>query len=154
MSESLLDLNQYEYEKCAHCHLFVEPVDEADALDRNFFMHLARGDDDDNAIESDHDAMPSGEKNTLVWWKYNGPLAMRARFEVDLYEQTLRMQESGMYDEYPTTALVEFITDGHNHTMSTTEFRARLEEWLETWERTEHGKAITHARLDRLMPTV
>jgi hypothetical protein len=148
-----IDLSKYEYEKCAHCHLFVDLVDEADALETASYTHMARGDDDDNAIEESHDAEPSGEKHLLDWWYVHGPLAMRARFEVDLYEQTLGMQSLGLFDEYSTTALVEFITDGRRD-LGTTTFRRDFEEWLEIWERTGHGKLITHARLDRLMPTV
>lgn len=155
MTESLLDLNQYAYEKCAHCHLFVELVDEADALETASYIHMARGDGDDNAIEDSHDAMPSGEAHTLAWWKENGPLAMRARFEVDVYEQMLDIQEQGGLTAYPVTALVEYYTEhpewGFN---DPTESLDAFHEWLEEWERTGHGKVITHARLDRLMPTV
>lgn len=150
----MTDLSEHQYTKCNQCHLFVEtnPAYEDDNTLAQY-IHLSRGDDEDTAIEESHDAAPSGEKRTLAWWKANGPLPIRARFDVDLYEQTLRVQSLGLFDEYSTTALVEFITDGHRD-LGTTTFRRDFEEWLETWKHIGHGKLITLARLDKLMPTV
>ncbi len=140
------------YEKCAHCHLFIERNEDPGPGWADYF-HMHRGDEDDEALDAAHEAEPSGQKHTLAWWKANGPLEMRARFDPELYHQTVRMQESGMYDNYPTTALVEFITDGHRDT-PTTRFRAELEDWLQMWVQTVHGKIIMTAYLDRVMPTV
>lgn len=74
------------YEKCAHCHLFIEsngeiPATEADRGGIAEYVHLTRGDAADNAIEETHDATPSGMRATLAVWKAFGPLAMRQRFD-------------------------------------------------------------------------
>lgn len=67
------------YEKCAHCHLFVEPNDvEGEGFAE--YVHLTRGDEADELIESTHEAQPSGEIHTLEWWKEWGPAEMVVRF--------------------------------------------------------------------------
>lgn len=69
------------YEKCAHCHLFIEANDDAvDDPTLAAYLHLSRGDEADEAIESTHDAAPSGDRRTIADWKQSGPAAMRARF--------------------------------------------------------------------------
>ena len=67
-------------QKCAHCHLFIEPNDVEDADGIAPYVHLTRGDEADDLIESTHDAEPSGEIHPLEWWKEYGPAEMRARF--------------------------------------------------------------------------
>ena len=69
------------YERCAHCHLFVEDNQpEADWVAP--YAHLHRGDDADEAIDASHQATPSGMVATLATWRTYGPEAMRARFTV------------------------------------------------------------------------
>lgn len=74
------------YEKCAECHLFVEPNN---AFDGQWpedmggiapYVHLARGDEIDEPIDESHDAKPSGEVATLRTWMRHGPAPMRDRF--------------------------------------------------------------------------
>ena len=67
------------YEKCSFCHLFVELNEDSDP-DIAGFIHLTRGDDADDLIESTHDAQPSGMRATLDTWKTYGPIEMRERF--------------------------------------------------------------------------
>jgi hypothetical protein len=62
------------YEKCAGCHLFIEPMNEV------LYDHLHRGDDADEAIIATHEAKPSGMVATLTTWRAHGPAAMRERF--------------------------------------------------------------------------
>jgi len=72
------------YEKCAHCHLFVTPNDEADRYPEMGFAewdHLHRGDAADEALDASHEPTPSGEVHALAWWREHGPAAMRARFD-------------------------------------------------------------------------
>ncbi|MEO6156504.1 MAG: hypothetical protein ABIQ39_02620 [Ilumatobacteraceae bacterium] len=64
------------YEKCEHCHLFVED-------DEGVLMHLHRGDEADEAIDATHEPTLSGLFGTLDTWKRYGPPAMRARFVSD-----------------------------------------------------------------------
>jgi hypothetical protein len=75
------------YEKCADCHLFVEPNDveahwELGARESDIapYIHLHRGDEADEAIDESHEATPSGMKANLATWKAYGPLAMKRRF--------------------------------------------------------------------------
>lgn len=76
------------YEKCADCHLFVEPNESAFDSDGNRitapeiagYVHLHRGDDADEALDESHEARPSGMKATLSTWRVYGPEAMRERF--------------------------------------------------------------------------
>ena len=71
-----------QYEKCAHCHLFVVPNDDHKtdpALAA--YDHLHRGDAADEAIISTHDAAPSGEIHNLDWRINNGPDEMLDRFK-------------------------------------------------------------------------
>jgi len=153
---TILRNREYVYEKCANCHLFVE---ENSAFDGGEiiapFIHLARGDDDDEAIENDHDATPSGQKRTRAWWRKNGPLPLRARFEVALYEGFLELQKNGIYDAYPVTALVEFAYEYPDEGLNAIGNRTGdFHEWLQYWERVNHGKLIMSARLDRMMPNL
>lgn len=66
-------------EKCADCHLFVEP-NQATGNDIAPYVHLHRGDEADDAIDGSHEAKPSGMKATISTWRAFGPAAMRARF--------------------------------------------------------------------------
>jgi len=71
------------YEKCLHCHLFVEPnyswaAGAAEGLAP--YVHSHRGDDMDERLDADHEPAPSGRKANLLTWKTYGPLAMRERF--------------------------------------------------------------------------
>jgi hypothetical protein len=69
------------YEKCAHCHLFIEAnynPDDTPGLAE--YVHLHRGDDADEQIDETHEAKPSGQVATLAAWKQYGPPEMRARF--------------------------------------------------------------------------
>ena len=70
------------YEKCADCHLFVEPndVDPIEGWTLAPYVHLHRGDAADEAIEETHEAKPSGMKANVATWKAYGPIAMRQRF--------------------------------------------------------------------------
>ncbi len=67
------------FTQCASCHLFVEPNHGADP-DEAQWVHLSRGDDADEKVESTHDAEPGAESHPLDWWRVHGPAAMRARF--------------------------------------------------------------------------
>ena len=78
------------YEKCAHCHLFVEVNTFASGGDGDGrtplepiagYDHLHRGDDADEEVISTHEATPSGLVANLATWKTFGPLEMRQRFE-------------------------------------------------------------------------
>lgn len=64
------------YEKCQHCHLFVEPDD----MDDTAFVHLHRGDPADEALDVSHQPAPSGRRANLATWQTYGPLPMRERF--------------------------------------------------------------------------
>lgn len=66
------------YQKCAYCHLFIERQDEYPGQAE--YVHLTRGDDADEAIDSTHEAWPSGQFGTLELWMQFGSPAMRARF--------------------------------------------------------------------------
>lgn len=68
------------YEKCAECHLFVEPNDQGPEFAQ--FIHLHRGDYADERLDETHEARPSGLKATLDTWQVYGPSAMRERFVV------------------------------------------------------------------------
>jgi hypothetical protein len=78
------DLSQYLYEKCKHCHLFVEPnssfVDSTAQYPIAEYVHLHRGDEADEALDSTHEARPSGLKANLLTWMEFGPAAMQRRF--------------------------------------------------------------------------
>ena len=69
------------YEKCRDCHLFVEPnsaYTPGSLLAP--YIHLARDNAADEAIENTHEAVPSGMRANLATWKVYGPVAMRERF--------------------------------------------------------------------------
>lgn len=72
--------SQVLYEKCLHCHLFVEPND-AWVPDQKImpYIHLSRGNDADERFE-DHEPAPSGMLANLTAWQVFGPSAMRERF--------------------------------------------------------------------------
>lgn len=70
------------YEKCADCHLFIEPnASVEDDPGVAAYDHLERGDTSDASITENHDARPSGTRGTLPWWRANGPAEMVARFD-------------------------------------------------------------------------
>jgi len=149
--------SEHRYEVCTHCHLFVEENPSYyPGADYAPFVHLSRDDREDEAIDRSHAAEPSGQVLSLSDWKKYGSVAMRARFEVGLYEGFLELQEHGIYDTYPLTALVEFTVEQYR-SMALSAIRmnfGEFNEWLLTWERRGHGKIIMAARLDNLMPTV
>ncbi len=68
------------YEKCAGCHLFVEPIGSL-APNASSYEHLDRGDEADEALIITHDPAPSGMKATLATWREFGPREMRRRFD-------------------------------------------------------------------------
>jgi hypothetical protein len=69
------------YERCAECHLFVEPNDSYEpGLGIAEYLHLHRGNREDELLDETHEAKPSGERRDLAYWKQHGPHAMRARF--------------------------------------------------------------------------
>lgn len=70
------------YEKCQHCHLFVEEnhVEPGNPLDLALHIHMHRGDEADEEIIATHDAEPSGQIATIETWKEFGPTAMLKRF--------------------------------------------------------------------------
>lgn len=71
------------YEKCADCHLFVEPndVEPIEGMsDIAPYIHLHRGDEADEALDETHEAKPSGMKANIATWKAYGPQAMKERF--------------------------------------------------------------------------
>lgn len=71
------------YEECAHCHLFVEPDDGYDphaSFQIMEFVHLHRGDAQDEKLDESHEPAPSGRKANLATWKCYGPVEMRRRF--------------------------------------------------------------------------
>lgn len=152
----MTDLSEHSYTKCDQCHLFVDKnsaYEDDNTLAQ--YIHLSRGDEDDDALDCTHDAVPSNQTRTLAEWKQTGPPAMRARFEVDLYEGFLDLQENGLYDAYPVTALVEFAHQYPDEGLDAIGNRmGEFHQWLEYWERYGHGRIIMAARLDRLMPTV
>lgn len=80
------DLAEPLYEKCAECHLFVEPNSSHDSADPEYaatlaeYVHLHRGDKADDELDASHEARPSGEIANLTQWRMYGPEAMRARF--------------------------------------------------------------------------
>lgn len=72
---------EHLYEKCRHCHLFVEPNPAFEDLPGLAeYIHLHRGDEVDERLDEDHEAAPSGRKANLLTWQTYGPLAMRERF--------------------------------------------------------------------------
>lgn len=86
--ETLQDSDEV-YEKCAMCHLFVEPNDAAfddqgnriaDPQPLAEYLHLHRGTPEDEKIDNDHEARPSGLRASLSAWREFGPPEMRARF--------------------------------------------------------------------------
>lgn len=70
------------YEKCRDCHFFVDdnPAWEPGAVSIARWMHLSRGDAEDDRWTEDHDAMPSGQIASLSVWREFGPPLMRQRF--------------------------------------------------------------------------
>lgn len=78
------------YEKCLHCHLFVEPNSSWDEYQTGVtrFVHLSRGNAADERFE-DHDAEPSGLLANLATWRIFGPSAMRERFVTGLSGLTI-----------------------------------------------------------------
>lgn len=69
------------YEKCLHCHLFIEPnpsYEDDEGLAQ--YIHNHRGDAMDEKLDETHEAEPSGRIANLLTWKTYGPLAMRERF--------------------------------------------------------------------------
>ena len=74
-------LLDHVFEKCQHCHLFVDENYAYDGKpDTAEFVHLSRGDAADERIEGTHDAEPSGLKANLATWMVYGPPEMRERF--------------------------------------------------------------------------
>lgn len=71
-------MTDYLYEKCARCHLFIEENYAGEGCAP--YVHLHRGDEADEALDSTHDAVPSGQRATIDEWKRVGPPAMLARF--------------------------------------------------------------------------
>lgn len=67
------------YEKCLHCHLFIELNTEAGEGIAPY-LHMHRDDEADRLIDESHEAAPSGMIATLYAWKAYGPLEMRQRF--------------------------------------------------------------------------
>lgn len=68
------------YEKCSQCHLLIERNDAPDGDGYAEYVHLHTDDDADRALDESHEARPSGESHSLLYWKTYGPPAMRARF--------------------------------------------------------------------------
>lgn len=69
------------YEKCADCHLLVDPNNaHIPGTYIALYVHLHRGDDADDALDASHEPRPSGMKANLATWKAYGPQAMRERF--------------------------------------------------------------------------
>lgn len=71
------------YEKCAHCHLFIEANDDAvEYPEMGFaaFVHLHSGSVADEELDGSHDAAPSGVIMSLDDWRVQGPAPMLARF--------------------------------------------------------------------------
>lgn len=70
------------YEKCQHCHLFIEEnhVEPGNPHGLALYIHLHRGDEADEAIIETHDAEPSGQIATIEAWKQFGPVEMLKRF--------------------------------------------------------------------------
>jgi hypothetical protein len=64
------------------CWLFVEdnPSWEDDPAVLAPYIHLHRGDDADEALDENHEAMPSMDIHPLDWWRENGPDKMKERF--------------------------------------------------------------------------
>jgi len=83
----------YLYEKCALCHLFIEPNDSIEGRNPEYeatlalYLHNHRGDEADEALDESHEATPSGMKATLATWQAYGPPEMRARFTPDNEEE-------------------------------------------------------------------
>ena len=71
--------DDYTYEKCAACHLFVER-NYVDGPGIAEYVHLHRDDEADRAVDESHEARPSGEIKPLSYWRKHGPEAMRRRF--------------------------------------------------------------------------
>jgi len=78
-------MSTYFYEKCADCHLFVEPNAAVSDFDTSEgiapFDHLHRGDEADEALVWSHEARPSGMRANLATWRAYGPPEMRLRFD-------------------------------------------------------------------------
>ena len=68
------------YEKCAHCHLFIEENEAHGDPVIAEYVHLHRGDTADEALDASHEARPSGQIKTLDDWERTGPPEMIARF--------------------------------------------------------------------------
>lgn len=104
-AQALGETRDVLYEKCAECHLFVEPNDanicwvcdghgshiggkctECGGTGRIGdiapYTHLHRGDVPDERLDESHEAKPSGMKATLSTWQVYGPSAMRERFVI------------------------------------------------------------------------
>ena len=76
----MITTEQPLYEKCLHCHLFIEPNEAYPAHGRVApFIHLSRGNEADERFE-DHEPEQSGLVATLDTWRIFGPSAMRERF--------------------------------------------------------------------------
>lgn len=82
------DLNERLYEKCALCHLFVEPnsafKDSTPEFPIAEYIHLHRGDEADEALDESHEPAPSGMRATLSVWQEFGPPEMKERFLRDI----------------------------------------------------------------------
>lgn len=81
MPDTATRIREPQYEKCAECHLFVEP-NGSDGGDVAEYVHLTRGDSADDALDYSHTARPSGAIAPLDYWREHGPAAMRARFDI------------------------------------------------------------------------
>lgn len=77
--------NLHLYEKCAICHLFVEPNTAfTDGSDIARYSHLCNDDyPTDEALDASHEPHPSGVRLPLAAWKTYGPAHMRAMFGRD-----------------------------------------------------------------------
>lgn len=150
-----METNTHGYEKCAHCHLFVEPNDAYEPGLAEY-VHLSRGDADDDALDDSHEAAPSGEVHMLMAWAAHGPVEMRSRFDTALYRTVTDLQALGIEpykSRAPVTAFVEFMHE-RGSVGGLSENLHEFLAWLEEWERTPHGKIIMNAWLDKRMPTV
>lgn len=76
--------DKYQYEKCTECHLFVEKNPSYEDSTPDFpiaeYLHLHRGDENDNLIDESHEPKPSGMIHDLDYWKKFGPEEMKERF--------------------------------------------------------------------------
>lgn len=63
------------------CWLFVEENPSlGDSPDLAEYIHLARGDEADDALEDTHQAQSSNDVHSLDWWRQYGPDKMKERF--------------------------------------------------------------------------